>query len=120
MIGGIERTFEARMSPVQALHLCGRICQAFWPEAVFQEGASPFFSRNLSEVIFKTELLIFRDEAALRAWDTLGAHEAVAKTMIYLVAIGNDQLTVVVENPDHFEMVPILAQMETALQRGCE
>lgn len=92
MIGRIDIVFTAPPS-APAAEIIAEVCQHYWPRACFQdvedEQAHPL-DGDWNDVSFSSEFFIYRDAAAVDAWEKLGAVTENANTMLHFL-IRNDK-----------------------------
>ena len=117
MIGGTDIVFPIP-GDAAALESCARIVALRWPGIRFEDAITGDKFDHLADIPFGLlrELLAYRDAASEAAWDT-ESPESPENSMLYLIGRPED-VTVVVDNPDSFEMRSILAAIRDALAQA--
>lgn len=116
MIGGDDITMQAG-NPRAAMDLTIRVVRHAWPDVVIVNARSGERYADIAAVPFSeiSELFLYRSADAKQSWDTLGASDVHANSMLHLLCIDN-RLTVVVDDPADPSIQPILAAIRDALR----
>ncbi len=100
MIGGTELIVRTRLSPAAALGNAAHVVLGQWREGVAQSGTTGVVLGRYANIAFAdvNELLIYRHGAALHRWEQVGADPSTDDTLVHLLAYGQGQLTIVVDD----------------------
>jgi hypothetical protein len=117
MIGGQDHIIPTA-NALAALEHAMRMVRRIWHSAVFEDGRTgepidPFAQPSL---LGRREVLAFKDAAASRLWEEVGADETTRNTLIHLL-ISQDELTVVVDDEPSPEMQRFLHSLSHALKQ---
>ena len=114
MIGGKDIVIPAAATPA-SLDACARIVQRQWPSARFEdaETGEKFGSYQELPVGRIRQLLIYESPAAEAAWDD-DRDDAPVNSMLYFI-LGEQAVTVVVDDPESGDMPAILESIRTLL-----
>lgn len=118
MIGGDDIILSTHgLGRLRALDLCARVVLLFWKNAVFQSGATAKTYRSYAEIPLasETELLIYRDHAALERWERFESDLGNTNTMIHLLAYEDAQITMVVDEARAADIKGLLKAIKGAL-----
>jgi len=114
MIGGEDIRVEVPIGAV-ALDFAVRLVRLRWPKAVFVANDDPrLVGYQDLEFHERSEVIIYKDRESAEAWDTLGYHDSLKGTMIYLISDPSD-LTLVVENDRSAEIQLIVDAVVSGL-----
>jgi hypothetical protein len=125
MIGGKDIVIPAMGSPM-SLHACIRVVQRQWPNARFEdaETGAKYSSQSAIPIAQVHQLLAYPNAEAEKLWDD-DSPDSPANSMMQLV-LGEQSVTVVVDDPNLGEMPAILEgiraglEMEILKSRGVE
>lgn len=114
MIGGTDITIPTP-GGCAALDCCLRVIYSEWPSAVFEDAESEERAERFEQVPEHwDQIFVYRDPAAARSWEALGADPSNANSMIHLL-LGHDRVTVVVDDPADPTMRRLLDSLHSAL-----
>lgn len=118
MIGGNDLTLPTGIAPSEALDLAVHIILRIWRGAILQDAMTGQCYRSYPEMPFGTtsEIMIYKDQTALDAWEQLGADASNANTMIHLLAYNSDEMTAVVDNAEHPEIQQLIRALDRAIK----
>jgi hypothetical protein len=104
MIGGTDVVIPTR-ADTAALDVAVRAIRREWPDAVFENAETGDRFLEYEELAFGdiTELLVYRSEAFVDAWDDPDAGSLRFSTMIHLLA-GEGELTVVIHDRNDLQI----------------
>jgi hypothetical protein len=107
MIGGNDIIFGA-VGDSASLEACARIVRKRWPDARFEDAVTGNKYACLTDVPFGTikELLVYPSKEAEACWDA-DRSDSPENSMLYIIA-RDEEITVVLDNPDTAEMQFIL------------
>jgi len=120
MIGGTDIILEnLGLDAGEALDLVARIASRQWGQAVFVDAQSGRRFDSFASAAFGSlsELFVFRDENARQAWERDGLEAGHADTMVYAIA-GDEQLTLVIADPDAATLRTVIAELKDSLAFG--
>ncbi len=114
MIGGNDIVFPA-VGDSAALEACARIVGRYWPDVRFEDAITGEKYQRLGEIPLGRvqELLAYPDAVAEAAWDS-DSPDSSENSMLSLI-VRNDDLTVVIDNPDTPQMKSILDDIRNCL-----
>jgi hypothetical protein len=114
MIGGTDIVIPAT-GDSEALDVCARIVQQYWPHARFEDAITGETYSRCSDLPTGRvrEVFVYRDLSAEAAWDSEDP-KASLNTMIYLI-LSDKYVTAVVDDPNGPEIQPILQSIQKAL-----
>lgn len=115
MIGGIDIGIPTQLG-ASALDRSARIVVRAWPDAVFVCGETGQKWHHINDLPLASmrELLIYRDAAVEQRWEHEGAVPQLRDTLVHLL-VDDGLITVVVDDPESFEMRPIVEALRTEL-----
>jgi hypothetical protein len=107
MIGGNDIVFPA-VGDCASLEACVRIIERFWPSVRFEDAVTGEKYQRRGDIPFARvrELLAYHDADAEAAWDA-DSPDSAENSMLYLI-VRQEDITIVVDNPESAEMRSIL------------
>lgn len=116
MIGGTDVVFPV-VGDSAALEACARIVRRCWPDIRFEDAVTGDKYRSLSDIPFGKvrELLAYPNADAEAAWDA-DSSTSDENSMRYLIVRPDEDLTVVLDNPDTAEMRSLLHAIHELLR----
>ena len=114
MFAGEEMTLPLIADRETTLRLCARAVLEVWRGAVIQDAQTTHVYKDYRKVPFASlkEMMIYRDEAARRSWDELGADESNRNSMVHFVLAGNE-LAMVLDDLQSAESRRIVSAVES-------
>jgi hypothetical protein len=103
----------------RAVEIAVRTVRQFWPKAVYENAETGEVAERFDRIAFGRvkELLIYRDAAAAKRWEDLGADPSLDGTLIHVLA-GRGDLVLVVDEPAGMEMEKIVASVGHAVRKN--
>lgn len=112
MLGGQEVFLQSSLETAGSVRAALDSIKATWPMLMCHDPVSGRDSNDISADA--TEILVFKDENAMRSWRDLGADESNRDTMIHLLADPN-VVTLVVDTPTAPEIATIVESLRSRL-----
>jgi hypothetical protein len=116
VIGGTDIVFPV-VGDSAALEACARVVGRCWPDIRFEDAITGDKYRSVGDIPFGKvrELLAYPNAVAEAAWDA-DSSTSDENSLLYLIVRPDEDLTVVLDNPDTAEMRSILKAMDELLR----
>ena len=120
MIGGEDVVIPlVGTDRAEALESVVRSLCRYWDSAIFQDGSNGLRYETFSSIPFGRahELLVYKNEAAFRDWENLGATPSTEGTMVHVIA-QETAVTLVVDDASDSMTATLVDEVRSLLKYG--